>query len=134
MDMAKVNEKVIEQFRSGGEVDGMHRDRLVLLTTTGRRSGRPHTAPMMALHDGGDLLVVASANGAPRHPSWFLNLEADPHVHVETPDAEFDAVARVLDGAEREHAWSVVTTEAPFFGEHQEQVERRIPVVVLDPA
>jgi len=134
MEMAKVNEKVIEQFRSGGEVDGMHRDRLVLLTTTGRHSGRRHTAPMMALHDGADLLVVASANGAPRHPAWFLNLEADPHVHVETPDAEFDAVARVLDGAERDRAWAVVTSAAPFFGEHQRQVQRRIPVVALAPS
>ena len=134
MDMAKVNERVIAQFRAGGEVDGMHRDRMLLLTTTGRRTGGPHTTPMMALHDGEQLLVVASANGAPAHPAWFLNLAADPHVHVETPDDEFDAVARILNGAERAREWSVITAAAPFFDDHQAQVDRQIPVVVLERA
>jgi len=131
MDMAKVNEQVIERFRAGVDPEGMHRDRMLLLTTTGRRSGRRRTTPMMALRDGDRLLVVASANAAPRHPAWLRNLQADPHAHVEAPDGEFDAVAEVLTGEERARAWSVVTAQAPFFDDHQAKVDREIPVVAL---
>src|SRR6184192_1158041 len=100
MDVREVNKRVIEQFRAGGEIDGMHRDRLVLLTTTGRRSGEPRTTPMMFHRDGDRVLVVASNIGAPRHPDWYLNLAADPRVTVEVDGRKFDAEALPLLGAD----------------------------------
>ncbi|MBI5162001.1 MAG: nitroreductase family deazaflavin-dependent oxidoreductase [Micrococcales bacterium] len=135
MDLAAINEKVIHDFRAGGEIGvrGMHRERMLLLTTIGRASGRPRTAPMMFVRDGDGILVVASANAAPRDPHWVLNVVADPRVHVELPDAEWDGSAAVLDGARREAAWVRVLERAPFFADHQAKVARRLPVVELTP-
>jgi deazaflavin-dependent oxidoreductase (nitroreductase family) len=126
--------RIVELFRSGETPPGMHRERLVLLTTTGRRSGRPRTTPLMAHHVGGRVLVVASANASPTDPAWLRNLETDPRVHVELDADEYDATARVLAGDERALAWAAVVAHAPFFEEHQRQVEREIPVVALDRA
>jgi deazaflavin-dependent oxidoreductase (nitroreductase family) len=133
MDMQAVNERVVAQFRSGGPVDGMHRERLVLLTTTGRRSGRQRTAPMMSVEVDGDPLVIASAAGAPEHPEWLRNLRADPHAVLETPDgARTDVVAEELGGEERESVWRDLVAAFPFFAEHQERAgERVIPLVRL---
>ncbi|MET0725824.1 MAG: nitroreductase/quinone reductase family protein [Leifsonia sp.] len=132
MTTSEWNARVIEQFRAGGEIEGMHRERLVLLTTTGRSSGERRTAPMMFLPDDGDaILVVASADAAPDDPDWFLNLVADPHVHVEAPDGEYDATAEPLDGEDRERAWAHVLALAPFFADHQDSVDRTIPVIRL---
>lgn len=71
MDIKETNRRVIAQFRAGGDIDGMHRERLLLLTTTGSRSGRPHTAPMMFHRDGDQVLVITSNAGAPEHPDWY---------------------------------------------------------------
>ncbi|WP_284255020.1 nitroreductase/quinone reductase family protein [Pseudolysinimonas kribbensis] len=131
MSAQDANTKVIEQFRAGGEVEGMHRDRLLLLTTTGRRSGAPRTTPMMRLHVRGTSYVVASANGAADDPAWLRDLEADPHAHVEEDEREYDATARVLRGSARSAAWSAIVEQAPFFAEHQDRVDREIPVVEL---
>lgn len=137
MDVREVNKRVIEQFRAGGEVDGMHRERLVLLTTTGRRSGERRTTPMMFHRDGDRVLVIASNIGAPRHPDWYLNLVADPEVTVEVGDesgAARRAVAHTLEGAERTPVWEMLKTNYPFFAEHERATERTIPVVALTPA
>ena len=131
MNAADVNARVIEQFRAGGEIEGMHRDRLLLLTTTGRRSGEPRTTPVMRLRVGGTSYVVASANGADADPAWLRDLEADPRAHVEEAEGEYDATARVLRGSARSAAWSAIVEQAPFFAGHQDQVEREIPVVEL---
>jgi deazaflavin-dependent oxidoreductase (nitroreductase family) len=134
MDVREVNKRVIEQFRAGGAVDGMHRERLLLLTTTGRRTGEPRTTPMMFHRDGDRLLVIASNVGAARHPDWYLNLVADPQVTVEVGDesgAPRRAVARTLDGAEREPVWEVLKATYPFFADHEGRTTRTIPVVEL---
>jgi deazaflavin-dependent oxidoreductase (nitroreductase family) len=136
MDVREVNKRVIEQFRAGGEVDGMHRERLVLLTTTGRRTGEPRTTPMMFHREGDRVLVIASNVGAPRHPDWYLNLVADPEVTVEVGDesgAPRRAVARTLEGAERERVWEMLKATYPFFAEHERKTSRTIPVVALLP-
>ncbi|THG28814.1 nitroreductase family deazaflavin-dependent oxidoreductase [Naasia lichenicola] len=130
-DQLQFNAQVIEQFRAGGEVQGLHRERLVLLTTTGRRSGEQITAPMMFHLDGGVPVVIASNMGALAHPGWFLNLEADPEVTVELPDKAYRSRAVVLDGAEYDRVWADVTRDSPFFLEHQAQTPRRIPLVSL---
>lgn len=133
MDVKETNRRVIEQFRAGGPVDGMHRDRLVLLTTIGRRTGQRHTTPMMFHPDGDRLLVVASNIGAPRHPNWYLNLVADPTVTVEVGDETYPAVVEVLEGDRREGTWAVLKDTYPFFADHEAATGRTIPVVALRP-
>ena len=91
MDIQEINRNVIAKFRAGGLIEGMQRDRLVLLTTTGRRSGRRHTTPMMFHRDGDRVLVIASNVGAPKHPQWYLNLLANPRVTVEIGDEAYPA-------------------------------------------
>jgi deazaflavin-dependent oxidoreductase (nitroreductase family) len=131
MDIADINRQVIEQFRAGGEIEGMHRDRIVLLTTTGARTGQRRTTPMMFHRDGGRLLVVASNVGAPKHPDWYRNLVADPRVSVEVGDETYPAVATTLEGTERAGAWSMLKEGYPFFADHEASTERIIPVVAL---
>jgi deazaflavin-dependent oxidoreductase (nitroreductase family) len=132
MDVRETNRRVIAQFRAGGPVEGMHRDRLVLLTTTGRRSGEPRTTPMMFHRDGDRVLVIASNIGAPQHPDWFLNLVADPHVTVEIGDETYPAVATPTEGADRERVWTTIKELYPFFADHEEKATTRtIPVVAL---
>jgi deazaflavin-dependent oxidoreductase (nitroreductase family) len=143
MDIREVNTGVIEKFRVGEDPPGMHRDRLLLLTTTGARTGRPHTCPMMFHYtpasdsspeqDGSAerILVIASANAAPDDPQWYRNLLADPKVHVEMPDESFDATAIVLDGEDYAQEWREIKAFYPFFAEHEAKVDRPIPVVEL---
>ena len=132
-DIKATNRRVIEQFRAGGNIEGMHRERLVLLTTRGAKSGRPHTAPMMFHRDGDRLLVVASNMGAPKDPDWYRNLTRDPQVTVEVGDERYDAVAKPLEGEERERLWSMLKETYPFFADHERQSGRAIPVVALTP-
>jgi deazaflavin-dependent oxidoreductase (nitroreductase family) len=133
-DLTEYNRKLIEEFRAtrnqpGGPMPGRP---LVLLTTTGAKSGRRHTTPMMYIADGDRLLVVASNAGAPAHPDWYRNLVAHPHVTVEVGPETYDATAVVLDGAERERIWARITEQYPFFAAHQAKVTRQIPVVALE--
>src|SRR4051794_12291444 len=101
MDVSEVNKRVIEQFRAGGAIDGMHRERLLLLTTTGARSGREPTTPMMFPRDAaGRLLVIASDAGAVHDPDWYRNLVAHPAARVEIGDHAYPATATVLTGAD----------------------------------
>ena len=131
MDIKAINKKVIEQFRAGGEIEGMHRDGLVLLTTVGARTGRRHTTPMMFHRDGDRLLVIASNAGAPRHPDWYRNLVANPRVTVEVGDERYEAVAAALEGPERERLWATLKDAYPFFADHETKTDRTIPVVAL---
>ena len=131
MDIAERNRTVVEQFRAGGPVSGMDRDRLLLLTTTGRRSGRPHTTPMM-FHRGRDrLVVIASNNGAPQHPHWYLNLVADPRVEVEIGDRHYPARAVSAEGDDRAQLWNELAGAYPFFRDHQARAGRTIPLIAL---
>ncbi|RJL27161.1 nitroreductase/quinone reductase family protein [Bailinhaonella thermotolerans] len=132
------NQSVIEEFRAnagrvGGPFEGGD---LLLLTTTGARSGRPHTVPLGYVRDGGRLLVVGSAGGSPRHPAWYHNLLAAPSVHVEVPgDAgieEFDTVAVPAEGELRERLFARVVAAAPGYADYQAKVDRPLPVVVLE--
>jgi deazaflavin-dependent oxidoreductase (nitroreductase family) len=112
---------------------------LLLLTTTGARTGQRRTTPMMYIPDGeasegglpDRLLVIPSNIGAPRHPDWYHNLVVHPDVTVEVGDETFEARAVPAEGAEYERLWASVVAQYPFFAEHQEKTTRRIPVVVL---
>jgi len=131
MDIAEINRRVIEQFRAGGPIEGMDRNRLLLLSTTGRRTGLPRTTPMMFERDGDDLIVIASNVGAPEHPDWYLNLAAHPEVTVEVGDERFEAAAETTSGAHRERLWAMLKQRYPFFADHEAKTTREIPVVVL---
>jgi deazaflavin-dependent oxidoreductase (nitroreductase family) len=131
MDIKETNRRVIEQFRAGGEIDGMHRDRLLLLTTTGARTGQPRTTPMMFQRDGDRLLVIASNMGAVAHPDWYHNLVSHPDVTVEVGDQTYAAVATPTTGADRDRAWTAIKEANPFFKDHEAKAGREIPVVAL---
>jgi deazaflavin-dependent oxidoreductase (nitroreductase family) len=132
VDVKEINKTVVARFRSGEELpQGMHRERLVLLTTRGARTGREHTTPMMFHRDADRVLVIASNAGAPRHPDWYRNLVADPHVTVEIGDERYDALAVPLAGAERDQAWREIKALYPFFADHETKAGREIPVVAV---
>jgi deazaflavin-dependent oxidoreductase (nitroreductase family) len=131
--MSSYNDRIIEEFRAnGGAVGGTWEGRdLLLLTTTGRKSGRAHTTPMVYTREGERLLVYASKGGAPSHPDWYLNLVADPHVVVEAGSERYDAIATPLEGEERDREFAQQVERRPQFGEYQAQTTRVIPVVAL---
>lgn len=104
----------------------------MLLTTVGRKSGRPHTTPMVYTRDGDRLLVYASKAGAPKHPDWYLNLVAQPKVVVEVGADRYDALATPLEGEERDRKFAAQAARVAIFGEYQEKTGGRvIPVVAL---
>jgi deazaflavin-dependent oxidoreductase (nitroreductase family) len=133
------NDAVIEQFLEGRAriVDTFDRQNLVLLDTTGARTGQRRTSPVACLPDGDRLLVIASKAGADTHPAWFHNLVAHPTVRVRRWEgdalAEYDAAAEVLEGDERARAWERVVAWSPGFAEYQTKTDRVIPVVALTP-
>ena len=131
MDIQEINRRVIEQFRAGGEVEGMHRDGLLLLTTVGAKTGQRRTTPMMFHRDGDRLLVIASNIGAPQHPDWYVNLVANPRVTVEVGDEAYAAAAATAEGPERARLWIMLKQIYPFFADHETKTDRTIPVVVL---
>jgi deazaflavin-dependent oxidoreductase (nitroreductase family) len=131
MDIKQINARVIEQFRAGGPIEGMKRDGLLLLTTTGAKTGRTRTTPMMFHRDGDRLLVIASNIGAPAHPDWYVNLVARPQVAVEVGAERFEATAVPLAGSDRERLWTMLKETYPFFAEHEAKTSREIPVVAL---
>ncbi len=135
--MADFNTQVIEEFRSNdGRVGGMFEGApMILVTHTGRKSGRRITTPLVYTRDGDDVVIIASKGGAPEHPIWYLNLQADPNVHVEIGNEAWDAVATILEsGDERDRLYNAQAELMPNFREYQEKTDRIIPVVVLSRA
>ncbi len=127
------NRGVIEEFRAnhgavGGQFEGAP---VVLLTTTGARTGEKRVNPLVALLEEGTLFVFASKAGAPTNPDWYHNLLAHPDVQVEFGDERFDAVATPVAGPERERLFAVQVERMPGFGDYQKATERVIPVVEL---
>jgi len=105
---------------------------ILLLTTTGRKSGKEITMPLIFGEDGGSQVLVASRGGAPEHPGWYLNLEANPEVGVQVKADTFRARARTAEGEERERLWKAMNEIWPHYDEYQTKTTRQIPVVVLD--
>jgi deazaflavin-dependent oxidoreductase (nitroreductase family) len=133
-DLLAHNRTLIAQFRADGGMSMGDRP-LLLLTTTGRRSGTPRTSPIMYVRDGDRVLVIASNNGATADPLWYQNLVADPQVTVELPGETFTAAATPLTGDDYARAWAVVKERYPFFAEHEKRAGgRQIPVVALCPS
>ncbi|MEU7199755.1 nitroreductase/quinone reductase family protein [Streptomyces sp. NPDC045470] len=130
------NQSVIAEFRAnGGKVGGpFEGSDLLLLTTTGATSGKPHTVPLGCVRDVGLLLVVGSNLGAPDHPDWYRNLLARPQVRVEFGTEAFEAIAVPVEGERRDRLFAQVVAVAPGYGDYQAATSRTLPVVVLEAA
>jgi deazaflavin-dependent oxidoreductase (nitroreductase family) len=129
------NQQIIKEFRAnagrvGGPFEG---GRLLLLTTTGARTGTRRTTPLGYLPDGERMLVIASAMGAPAHPAWYHNLLADPRVTVEDGVFTYQAQAVVLEGEERDRLFARAVEADPGWADYQARTARVIPVVALNP-
>jgi deazaflavin-dependent oxidoreductase (nitroreductase family) len=126
---------LIDDFRAhGGAVtQGVHTGRTVLLlTTTGAKTGEPRIAPLVYTRDGDSYVIVGSKGGAPAHPAWYHNLVADPVVTVEVGRETIAAQATVTEGAERDRLFAAHVAEFPYFAGYQKKTSRVIPVVLLE--
>ncbi|QMU75658.1 nitroreductase family deazaflavin-dependent oxidoreductase [Streptacidiphilus sp. PB12-B1b] len=132
--MSSYNDAIIAEFRShGGKVGGTFEGApLLLLTTTGAKSGRQHTTPLMYMPDGDRWLVFASYAGAPANPAWYHNAVAHPDVVIEVGAETVEVTASVLDAAERDRVFAEQVRRYPGFGEYQDKTSRVIPVVALE--
>lgn len=132
---AAMTKALIADFRTnGGHVtSGPFAGRpVLLLTTTGAKSGQPRLAPLVYSRDGDRYVIVASKGGAPTHPAWYHNLVAYPVVTVEVGGETFEARARVTEGTERDRLFAERVAASPNFAEYQNRTIRVIPVVVLE--
>lgn len=121
----------VEHYRRTGT--GLRDRPVVLLDTIGRRTGSVRSTPLMRVCARGRYAVVASAAGAARHPAWYLNAVADPHVVLQDGHARWDLLAREVTGQERTVWWSRANAVFPSYADYQSQARRQIPVLVLEP-
>jgi deazaflavin-dependent oxidoreductase (nitroreductase family) len=135
-----VNSDVVRQFRSdNGKISsGMFKGaRLLLLTTTGAKSGKERINPLAFTRDGDNYVIIASKGGSPSHPDWYHNILANPEVGVEVAThsgvRQYGAHARIAQGAERRRLYDAQAALMPNFAEYQKKTEREIPVIVLEP-
>jgi deazaflavin-dependent oxidoreductase (nitroreductase family) len=127
------NDRIIAEFRANaGKVGGsFSRASMVLITTTGARSGNRRTTPLVYLPDGDNIVIFASKGGAPKHPDWYHNLCAHPEITVEVGGEVFQATATVAEGAEHDRLYAEQARRFPIFADYQAKATRKIPVVVL---
>ena len=134
VDESNFNEGVIAEFRSNsGKVGGyFNGSPMLLLTTTGVKSGEERVSPLVYTTDGGRIVIVASNGGADRHPSWYYNVVANPQITVEVGDETYQANAVITDPAERRRLFDLHAQRFPGFKEYEKGTDRVIPVIVLD--
>lgn len=131
-DWNAFNKDVIVQFRAnGGQVPG-RKYPLILLTTTGAKSGLPRTIPLNYSTDGDRIIVIASKAASPTHPDWYHNLVANPEAIIEIGSEKFPVRAQIAEGQERERLFNAQAVLMPFFAEYQQQTTRQIPVVIFE--
>ncbi len=119
---------------SGGRVGGkVGRAPVLLLTTTGRKSGEPRTAPVVYLADGDNAVVINTNAGNSKVPAWSLNLEADPEAEVERGRRRYPVRARIAEGEERERLWRKHNEQYAGFDDYREKLDRTPSVIVLEP-
>ena len=132
-DMNAWNRQIMEEFHAnagkvGGPFEGVP---LLLLTTTGARSGKRRTSPVGYMPDGDRLIIFATRGGLPTNPDWYYNLVAHPEVTVEVGTETFEVTAVVLTGEERDRSYARQVECAPVFAEYQARTTRKIPVIAL---
>ena len=134
-DITLLGEEHIRRYReTDGEVGYLWNGATaLLLTTTGRKTGQPRTQPLIFASDGDDYLVVASMGGAPKHPSWYLNLVDHPDAEVQVKGDVIPVRAHTATDEEKARLWKIVTEQWPNYDVYQTRTDRQIPVVVLSP-
>jgi deazaflavin-dependent oxidoreductase (nitroreductase family) len=130
------NQAIADEFRAnGGKVTGQFADSdLLLLTTTGAKSGQQRVSPLAYFHVGGRLIIIGSFAGAPKNPAWVHNLRSNPAAHIELGTEAFDATARELPPAERDELFGEISAASPGFAEYQSKTSRVIPLFELQRA
>jgi len=133
-ELDEFNRRVIDEFRSNaGKVGGMFANApMLLLTTTGAKSGKSYTNPLVYSRDGDRIVVIASKAGAPTNPAWYYNLVAHPTATIELGTDQFQARARVVTGDERERLFKQQAAQMPMFDEYRKRTTRQIPVIVFE--
>jgi deazaflavin-dependent oxidoreductase (nitroreductase family) len=134
-EMSDFNRKIIDEFRAnegkvGGPFEGAP---VLLLTSTGAKSGEQRTTPVVYQQDGERMVIFASKAGAPENPAWFHNLRANPTATVEVGPDTVDVEAVITDGEERERLFSKQKQLMPQFADYEQKTTRQIPVVALQP-
>jgi deazaflavin-dependent oxidoreductase (nitroreductase family) len=132
--MSDWNTAIIDEFRAnGGKVGGPFEGApLLLLHTTGAKSGQQRVSPMMYRRVGDGYAVFGSKAGAPTHPDWYHNLIAHPSVQAEIGSQTLQLTARVAEGDERDQIWSAHKADFPGFADYERSTTRQIPVVILE--
>ncbi len=132
-DTNNFNQNLIDEFRANdGKVAGQFEGwPLVLVTTTGAKTGLARTSPVVHTTDGDDVIIIASKAGAPSHPDWYRNLKANPTVTVELPGTTYQAEAIEETGAERDRLYAIQAEQMPNFAEYEKLTDRKIPVIRL---
>jgi deazaflavin-dependent oxidoreductase (nitroreductase family) len=133
-EMNDLNQRIITEFRANqGKVGGQFAGApLLLLTTTGAKSGRAITKPLVYTKDGNRIVLIASFAGAPKNPAWFVNLVANPVVTIELGSERFQARATITNGDERQRLFKNQAAQMAIFDDYQKKTTRQIPVVVLE--
>jgi deazaflavin-dependent oxidoreductase (nitroreductase family) len=131
----RAREQVELYVRSAGvEGNTMRGMPVIILTTRGAKSGKLRKIPLMRVEHDGKYAVVASLGGAPKHPVWYYNLVADPHVELQDGAEPQDMLARELSGDEKAQWWEIAVAAYPDYADYQKNTDRQIPVFVLEPA
>lgn len=127
------NKAIADEFRAnGGKVTGQFENaNLLLLTTTGAKSGEPRLSPLAYFDIDGKLIIIGSFAGSPKHPAWVHNLRANPRAHVEVGTDAYDVTAHELPSDERDALFDKVTAAAPGFADYQSKTSRVIPLFEL---
>ena len=134
-DLTLLGEEHVRRYKeTGGEVGYLWNGvPTLLLTHTGRKSGQPHTTPLIFGRDSGDYLVVASVGGSPMHPQWYHNLMATPEAEIQVRDGHVPVRARAATDDEKPRLWKILTSLWPNYDVYQSRTDRVIPVIVLTP-
>ncbi|UGT60748.1 nitroreductase family deazaflavin-dependent oxidoreductase [Nocardia asteroides] len=124
-----------EQYENSGgtEATTLRGVPVILLTTRGAKSGKLRKTPLMRVEHGGEYAVVASLGGAPKHPVWYFNIKADPHVELRDGTETKDYTAREVTGDEKAAWWERAVAVWPDYADYQTKTSREIPVFVLEP-
>jgi deazaflavin-dependent oxidoreductase (nitroreductase family) len=144
--LAPVNKRVLTSVSqlhvalyraSGGRVGGRFRNKtapVLLLTTSGRKTGKQRTTPLLYVEEAGRYVVIASVGGAPRHPAWYLNLRDKAEATIEIGRRKLAVTAETASPEERPRLWALATEMYPTYDDYQAKTSREIPVVILTPA
>ena len=133
--MSDWNTPIIEEFReNGGKVGGRFEGApLLLLHSTGAKSGKPRLTPLRYRAVDEDFAVFGSKRGADTHPDWYYNLIANPKASIEVGNETIEVTARLAEGDERNTIWELQMRESPIFADYEQQTDREIPVIILEP-